>query len=175
MTLAVFFPSLMGVGILISGALLISDALRRLFPKGSLRRKHNVVVGTYGAISDAVDAAGYRLVEPWFVRRGLRARTTYVLAAVVLVAAGFVSALVGESFFDDRLGVFYESPWAVGLGYGFGAAFWLLALICLTIAALYRSLPRPIMRLVSETSLGRIVLPTDADHREAVHNIAKEL
>ncbi|MCP4308080.1 MAG: hypothetical protein GY788_25040 [bacterium] len=174
MTLAVFFPSLMGVGILISGALLISDGLRRLFPKGSLRRKHNVVVGTYGAVGDAVDAAGYRLEEPWFVRRGLRTRIAYIIAAIVLVAAGILSALVGERFFDDPLGVFYESPWAIGLGYGFGTAFWLLALLCLTIAALYRSPPRLIMRLVNETSLGRIVLPTDADHRKAVHNIERE-
>ncbi len=72
MTLAVFFPSLMGVGILVSGALLISDSIRRLFPQGSLRRKHNVVVGTYGAVADAVDAAGYHLAEPWFLGRGLR-------------------------------------------------------------------------------------------------------
>ena len=59
MTIGVFFPSLMGVGIIISGTLLVSDWLRKLFPKGSVRRKHNVVVGTYGAVGDAIDAARY--------------------------------------------------------------------------------------------------------------------
>ena len=78
MTRAVFFPSLMGVGILISGALLISDWLRRLLPYGALRRRHNVIVGTYGAIADAVGAAGYHLKEPWFLKRGLRRRWSYI-------------------------------------------------------------------------------------------------
>ncbi len=174
MTIAVFFPSLMGVGILISGALLISDALRRLFPHSSLRRKHNVVVGTYGAIGDAVDAAGYRLYEPWFLRRGLRSRLTYLGLAVAAVVAGAVSVIVGNRFYDDRLGLFYESPWAIGLGYGFGAALLAVAMLCVVVATMYTSLPRPVMRLVRETSLGRIVLPTDADHQEAVRNIEKE-
>ena len=69
------------VGILISGALLISDWVRRLLPQGSLRRKHHVVIGTYGAIAETVDAAGYHLEEPWFLSRGLRERRTYLLLA----------------------------------------------------------------------------------------------
>ena len=174
MIIAVFFPSLMGVGILISGALLISDWIRKLFPQGHLRREHNVVVGTYGSVADAVDAAGYRLQEPWFLRRGLRERSTYLFWAALLALAGAASIWVGIEFFRDPLGLFYESPWAIGLGYGFGAAFIVAALLCLSVAITYRSTPRLLMRLVTDTALGRIILPTDKDHERALNNVEKE-
>lgn len=174
MTLAVFFPSLMGVGILISGALLLSDWVRRLLPRGSVRRKHHVVAGTYGTIAETVDAAGYHLEEPWFLTRGLRERRTYLLVAVGLVSAGIGSIWAGLLFFDDPLGLFYRSPWAIGIGYGAGAAFLVLALLCAFVGVAYRSTPRPIMRLVTDTSLGRIILPTEEDHEAALNNVAKE-
>ncbi len=174
MTLAVFFPSLMGVGILISGALLLSDWVRRLLPQGTVRRKHHVVVGTYGAIAETVDAAGYHLEEPWFLTRGLRERRTYWLTAVVLAAGGVGAIWGGLLFFDDPLGLFYRSPWAVGIGYGVGAGLLLLALLCAFLGVAYRSTPRFIMRLVTDTSLGRIILPTEEDHAAALDNLAKE-
>ncbi|MCP3999014.1 MAG: hypothetical protein GY722_28720 [bacterium] len=174
MTLAVFFPSLMGVGIIISGTLLVSDWLRKLFPKGNVRRQHNVVIGTYGAVGDAIDAAGYRLVEPWFVNRGLRRRSTYALVALLTAAGGAISIWVGRLLYDDPLGLFYRSPWAVGIGYGVAAALFLVAVLCVVIATVYESLPRPLMFLIRNTSIGRIVLPTRADHAAAIDDIAKE-
>lgn len=174
MTVAVFFPSLMGVGILVSGALLISDWVRRLFPQGSIRRKHNVVVGTYGAVADAIDAAGYHLEEPWFLGRGLRNRSTYLTSSAVLWLAGVASMWVGREFFDDPLGLFYKSPWAIGIGYGVGAALMTVAAVCLFVAITYEATPRPVMYLVTETSLGRIILPTDEDHEAALNKIEKE-
>ncbi len=174
MTVAVFFPSLMGIGILVSGALLISDWVRRLLPQGSVHRKHHVVIGTYGAISETVDAAGYHLEEPWFLSRGLRERTTYLELALGFTLAGWASIWIGVQFYEDSLGLFYESPWAVGIGYGVGAALLLLAALCALIGLAYRSTPRLIMRLVAETSLGRIILPTEADHEAALNRIAKE-
>ena len=172
--IGVFFPSLMGVGIIISGTLLVSDWLRRLFPRSYVRRKHNVVVGTYGAVGDAVDAAGYHLSEPWFISRGLRRRGTYLGLAAIGLLAAWLSVWAGHRFFDDPLGLFYRSPWAIGIGYGVGAALLLLAILCLIVATAYRSLPRPLLYLVEQTSLGRIVLPTAADHAAAIDNIAKE-
>ena len=174
MTLAVFFPSLMGVGILVSGALLISDWIRRLFPQSNLRRKHNVIVGTYGAVGDAVDAAGYHLEEPWFIGRGLRNRSTYLVWAAVLWLAAIGSMWAGSEFFEDPLGLFYRSPWAIGIGYGVGAALLLVAALCLFLAITHRSVPKLIMKLVTETSLGRIILPTDEDHETALNSIEKE-
>ena len=171
---AVFFPSLMGVGIIISGTLLVSDWLRRLFPRSNVRRKHNVVVGTYGAVGDAVDAAGYHLREPWFINRGLRSRGAYLGVAAVTALAAWLSIWAGHRLFDDPLGLFYESPWAIGIGYGVGAALITIAILCVVVAVVYQSLPRPLRYLIEQTSLGRIVLPSDADHAAAIDNIAKE-
>ena len=170
----VFFPSLMGVGIIISGTLLISDWLRRMFPQSRVRRRHNVVVGTYGAIGDAIEAAGYHLDQPWFINRWLRSRTTYLVMAVGSITLGLASIWTGRQLFDDPLGLFYRSPWATGIGYGGAAALFLLAAICLAIALWYRAPPRPLGYLVRETTLGRIVLPTGPDHETALTNIEKE-
>ena len=49
-----------------------------------------------------------------------------------------------------------------------------LALLCGVIGLTYRATPRPVMWLVAETSLGRIILPTEADHEAAMNRIAKE-
>ena len=174
MTVAVFFPSLMGVGIIVSGALLISDWVRRLLPQGSVRRKHHVVIGTYGAISGTVDAAGYRLEDPWFLNRGLRERTTYLGLAIGCAVGAWASMWVGVEFYEDPLGLFYKSPWAIGVGYGVGAALLALALVCGFIGLAYRATPRPVMRVIAETSLGRIILPSEADHEAAMNRIAKE-
>lgn len=173
MMVAVFFPSLMGVGIIISGALLVSDWIRRLLPQGQLRRQHDVVVGTYGAVRDAVDAAGYRLAEPWFLHRGLRRRRTYVIIALIAIAVGAGAVWGGLAFYHDAKGLFFHSPWPIGIGYGVGAAAALLALFCLTIAAWYRKPPRPIIWIVAETSLGRYVLPSRSDHTAALRQIEK--
>jgi len=170
-TRAVFFPSLMGVGILISGALLISDWVRRLLPSGALRRRHNVIVGTYGAIADAVDAAGYHLKEPWFLKRGLRRRRSYFAASAGLILLGAGAIWAGVEFYTDSRGLFYQSPWAIGIGYGIGAALVLLAVLCLVIGIAYRSAPAFIMWLISETPLGMLILPSEEEQAEALNNI----
>lgn len=173
MMLAVFFPSLMGVGILVSGALLISDWVRRLLPQGQLRRQHDVVVGTHGAVTDAVAAAGYGLKEPWFLHRGLRSRRTYVIVAVAALLIGVAAVWGGLAFYQDSKGLFFESPWVIGIGYGVGAAGALLGVFCLVIAGLYNHLPTPIRWLVQETSLGRFVLPSPAEQTAAFINIER--
>ena len=173
MTLAVFFPSLMGVGILISGALLISDWMRRLFPQSRIRRQHGVVVGTYGTVTDAIDAAGYRLAEPSFLHRGLRRRATYLALAILFVSFGVGAVWAGRAFYMDPRGLFYRSPWATGIGHGVGTAAFCLATLCLVIAIWYRRLPRPVERLVEETSLGRFVLPSRSAQVAALGNIEK--
>ena len=99
----------------------------------------------------------------------------YLAAAVATAAAGGMSMWIGVQFYEDAKGLFYRSPWATGIGYGVGAALLLLAVMCLTIGIVYRHLPRPMMRLVADTSLGRIILPTREDHNAALTNIEKEL
>jgi len=173
MSVAVFFPSLMGVGILISGTLLVSDWMRRMLPQGRIRKQHNVVVGIYGSIADAVDAAGYHLEEPWFLRRGLRRRLTYLATAVALLAVGVTSMWIGVEFYNDPKGLFHRSPWATGLGYGIGSAALVAAAVSLTIAVVYRSLPRFMLKLIEKTFVGRIVLPTQADHDAALEQVER--
>lgn len=172
--IAVFFPSLMGIGIIISGTLLISDWLRRLFPTGSIRRKHNVVVGTFGVVDDAIEAAGYHLREPWFMSRWLRPRTTYLGIAAASVVFALISIWAGHRLYDDPLGLFYRSPWATGIGYGVAAALVLVAAISVALVLWYRSPPRPLAYLVRETTLGRIVLPDGSDRIAALTQIEKE-
>lgn len=174
MMLAVFFPSLMGVGIIVSGALLISDWLRRLLPHSGLRRHHNVVVGAFGTVSGAVNAAGYHLPEPWFLERGLRRRSTYVLLCIALGLAGAGAIWAGIRLDANLSGFLSEDWWMIGIGGAVGGVLLLDAVICLTIAMRYGSLPDVVRRLVATTSLGRIVLPTDADRAAALDNIAKE-
>ena len=173
MSVAVFFPSLMGVGILISGTLLVSDWMRRMLPQGRIRKQHNVVVGIYGSIADAVDAAGYHLEEPWFLRRGLRRRLTYLAAAAALGVVGALSMWIGVEFYNDPKGLFYRSPWATGLGYGVGSAAVVAAAVSLAIGVVYQSLPRFMKTLVEETYVGRIVLPTQADHDAALDRVER--
>jgi len=174
MILAVFFPSLMGIGIIVSGALLLSDQIRRLFPSSGRRRRHRIVVGTYGIIGNAVEAAGYRLDPPWFVNRERRSRTAYGAIAVAMIAGAALSIWSGHRLFDDPLGVFYKSPWAIGIGYGVAAAFLLIAVLHALVAIAYRTPPRPLRYLICQTSLGRIVLPTSADHDAAITHVEKE-
>lgn len=174
MTLAVFFPSLMGIGIIVSGALLLSDQIRSLFPSSGRRRRHRIVVGTYGAIGNAVEAAGYRLDPPWFVNRDRRSRAAYVAIAAAMIVGAILSIWSGHRLFDDPLGVFYRSPWAVGIGYGIAAAFFLIAVLHALVAIAYRAPPRPLRYLIHQTTLGRIVLPTSADHDAAIAHIEKE-
>ena len=81
---------------------------------------------------------------------------------------------VGREFFYDPRGLFYKSPWAVGIGYGVGAAMLVVAALCVFVAITYKATPRSIMYLITQTSLGRIILPTEKDHEAALNNIEKE-
>ena len=172
MTFAVFFPSLMGVGIIVSGTLLLSDWLRRLFPQVRLRREHAVAAGAYGAITDALAAAGYHLAEPGFLRRGLRHRSTYVAVAIAGALLAAASVRSGLALHNDPR-VLLESPWAVGIAYGLGGAAAVLSVTGLVIAIWYRRLPRLLRGLVEATSLGRYNLPTATDQTTSLSKIEK--
>jgi hypothetical protein len=175
MMLAVFFPSLMGVGIIVSGMLLLSDWLRRLFPQGRLRRQHAVAVGAYGAIEDALAAAGYSIAKPGFLHRVLRHRYTYLALAAVGVVFAASSVWAGLALHNDPRGVLFGNPWTVGIGSGLGAALAGLATISLVVAVRYRHLPGVLRRLVETTSLGRYTLPSATDQTTVSRTIEKEV
>ncbi|RPI24765.1 MAG: hypothetical protein EHM57_02355 [Actinobacteria bacterium] len=162
MVLAVFFPSLMGVGIIASGAVLVSDALRRLFPNRGRRRRHRVAVGAYGVVALAAAAAGQDVQRSGLLDRVPRRRAAYALLAVSAAGTATLIAAACAAAYADPLGLFYRSPWMIGIGTGFGAALGVLALLLAVLSALGRRLPAPMARLVATTSLGRLQIPPEA-------------
>ncbi len=163
MTLAVFFPSLMGFGILVSGALLISDVVHRMLPNQGRRRRHRLAVGTHGVVARAAHVAGTRLEPPSFLTRTLRSRWAYATALLIAAAGAGVVLVSGLAAHGDPKGLFYDSPWIFGLSIGFGAAFALTALLALTMAVVYRHVPRPLRWLVRTTVVGRLRVPEATD------------
>lgn len=159
MTLAVFFPSLMGFGILVSGALLVADFVHKTLPHRARRRRYRVAVGAHGVVASAAAAAGSALDPPSFLAREFRSRWAYLGSALALGGGAYVAARSGFAAHADSHGVFYESPWAFGLGLGFGIGFGLLAAGALVLAIGHRRLPRVAHRLVAATPVGRIRLP----------------
>jgi hypothetical protein len=61
--------------------------------------------------------------------------------------------------YRDELGLFYASPWMVGLGTAWGIIFGALALLLLIAAVLAPRPPRPIRWLIATTVLGRFQVP----------------
>jgi uncharacterized BrkB/YihY/UPF0761 family membrane protein len=159
MTLAVFFPSLMGFGILVSGALLVADLVHRLLPNRGRRRRHRVVVGAFGVVARTARAAGRELAPPTFLVREFRSRFAYAAAAVLLGGAAALALSSGLAAHADVRGVFYESPWALGLGIGFGIGFGLLSLAGLVLVVGHTKLPRWVHWAVGHSPLGRLRVP----------------
>lgn len=160
MILAVFFPSLMGFGILVSGALLLADVVNRMLPHRGRRRRHRVVAGAYGIVARAAGATGRSLASPAFLVREFRSRPSYLAAAVLLSGAAVIAIVSGLAAHGDVRGVFYRSPWAFGLGVGFGSAFGVLAAVALVLAIGHRRLPRWVHWVVGNSLLGRLRVPS---------------
>lgn len=158
-SVGVFFPALMGIGILASGALLLADLVRRLMPNRGQRRRYRIAVGTYGVIAATAAAAGIRLEPPTFLTRRRRNRTTYGFAAAISIGLGAVALTAGLAAYRDALGVFYESPWAIGLGIGVSAGMFLIAAVALVLAATRDPGPRPLSWIVEHSPYGRITVP----------------
>lgn len=158
-TFGVFFPALMGAGILVSGIVLLSDVVRRLMPNRGQRRRYRVALGTYGVISRVALTAGVHLDPPEFLTRRLRARWVYLVTAAVCVGAGAAALWVGIDAFEDSAGVFYRSPWAVGLGVGFLVALLLAAATALTLAVVRSSRSPVVNWVVVHSPYGQITVP----------------
>jgi hypothetical protein len=158
-TYAVFFPSLMGFGILVSGALLISDLVHRALPNRGRRRRHRVASGMYGVVANAAAAARIDLPPPAFLRRTFRRRWTYGGIALVLIGSGVAAWNIGMAAYNDARGVFFESPWAFGLGFGFGVGLVALGLMAMVLAVAYRRSPWPLRWMVTSSPIGRIEVP----------------
>lgn len=168
MVLAVFFPSLMGFGILVSGALLVSDAVQKLLPHEGRRRRRQVAVGAYGVVARAARAADRSLPEAGFLRRSLRPRLQYLGVALLSLGAIWLIVVAGVEAYDDVKGVFYSSPWIAGLTVGFAIVAGLVAVIALALALLHRRLPPGVAWVVERTVVGRLRIPEAEDAITAV-------
>ena len=158
-TFGVFFPALMSAGILVSGVILLSDAVRRLMPNRGQRRRYRVAMGTYGVIAKTAATVGVRIDPPEFLTRRLRPRSAYAATAAVCIGAGSAALWVGIDAFEDSHGVFYQSPWAIGLGVAALVAFGLVAFMALALTVVRSSRSASIAWVVEHSPYGRISVP----------------
>jgi hypothetical protein len=159
MTLAVFFPSLMGVGILVSGALLLADLVRRFFPRRGVHRQRRVAMGAFGVVSTAAVWAGREVSAGELFDRAPRHRLTYGGWAAVCATSAVALPYVAAESYEDHLSPFYESPWMVGLGAAAAIVFGLLAVFLVAVVVLARRPSGPIPWLITRTSLGQLQVP----------------
>lgn len=159
MTIAVFFPSLMGVGILVSGALLLSDLVRRFLPQRGIHRRHRVAMGTFGIVSGAASWVGKDVSAGELLDRAPRSRITYSSWTLACTAAALIIPIAAAAAYRDELGVFYTSPWMVGLGIAGAIVFGLAALFLASVTFLARRSGGPVAWLITRTALGRLQVP----------------
>ncbi len=159
MVFGVFFPALMGAGILVSGVLLLSDTVRRLMPNRGQRRRHRVAVGTYGLIAATARTVGMSMDPPSFLTRRPRSRTTYLLVAMIGIIAGAIALSTGLDAYGDPLGVFFRSPWAIGLGVAALIACLVIAGVAITLALLESSDFAALTWVVEHSPYGHLAVP----------------
>jgi hypothetical protein len=155
MSLAVFFPSLMGIGILASGLLLIADLVRTWLPNRGHRRRRWVAIGTYGVVSAAASAAGLPVRPVDLMARAPRRRSVYVLMAVLALALAATSVVFCIVVYNDPENLLYHSIWMPGFAVAGGTIFGGFALLASILAWYTPRLPTPLGRLVRSTSLGK--------------------
>jgi hypothetical protein len=158
-TFGVFFPALMGAGILVSGVILLSDVMRRLMPNRGQRRRYRVAMGTFGVIARTAATVGVRIDPPEFLTRVLRTRSAYAVTAALCVGIGSAALWTGIDAFEDAHGVFYRSPWAIGLGVVIFVAFGLTAAMALTLTVVRSSRSAAVTWVVEHSPYGRISVP----------------
>jgi len=157
--LHVFVPALMGVGMIVSGILVIADWVNNLLPNGRMRRKQQIAAGAKGVVVSVAQAAGHDVAGPNFHQREWRPRWTYMAAVVFVVAIGATALAAGLLAFNDDAGLFYRNPWMVGLGVGTASVLGLVSLQLLFFATVHRRSFRAAHVLVETTWFGRLKPP----------------
>ena len=157
--LHVFVPALMGVGMIVSGILVIADWVQGLLPNGRTRRKQEVAAGAKGLVVSVAEAAGYDVEGPDFRQREWRPRWAYTVAVLMFVSVGGAALAAGLLAFNDDAGIFYRNPWMVGLGVGTASVLGLVALQLLFFAIVHRRSFRAAHVLVETTWFGRLKAP----------------
>ncbi len=157
--LAVFMPALMGVGILVSGAVVFAGWARHLLPSGAVRRQHRIAMAAHGIAERVAATAGYTVETPRFPRRVARSRAAYLLAGAAIGGLAYVTVRSGVTAYFDDFGWLSGDPWILGLGVGIGALLGLLAFVALLPTIVSLQSTRAVSILVEATWLGRLVPP----------------
>jgi hypothetical protein len=159
--LNVFVPGLMGAGILLSAAILVSDGIKKLFPNSGARRSIEVTRGVQRIVADAAAAAGIAIEERNISRRRLRSIGFYAVGAVVLVLLAVASVTLGIIAYGDD-GMLEENAIAIVFGSAVGAIAAGLAISFALLALVRRRRIAAITPLMETTSLGRLQPPPES-------------
>ena len=159
MIVGVFVPSLIGVGILVSGAVLLADVLRRYVPERGLRRRHNVAMGAYNVVNEVAAWAGREVSAGELLDRAPRRRITYAAFGAVCAIAAVVVPNAFLAAYWDELGLFHRSPWMIALSVVGAVGFALGAIVMIATALLASTGFRPVDWLVANTAVGRLQVP----------------
>lgn len=170
MTLGVFFPSLMGFGILVSGALIVYDLVHRMLPHETTRRRRRLAVGAHAVVSGIARTAGISFPAPGFLVREPRSRLAYILGCATTTLLAALVVVAGSAAYADTKGLFYESPWILGLTIGFGIAIGLVALVLLFLSVMAGRAPQPFQWLIRSSPFGRLRIPAPADAMGSLAN-----
>ena len=174
--LHVVVPALMGVGMIVSGVLVVADFVRKLFPSRGVHRKQQIARGAHGVVASVAQAAGYKVEGPAFYRRGFRSRFAYLSAAFVSAAAAAGVLMLGFNAVADEASQLYKNGMIVGISVAVGAAFGLLALQLLFFAVVHKRSFAVAHLLVETTWFGRPLVPpaSAADFAATLHMVGRE-
>jgi undecaprenyl-diphosphatase len=158
--IAVFVPSLMGVGLVISVGIVIADAARRLLPGTAARRlqaRHRRTVALVTPLAEAVGRVPPAVPR---IQRIKRHRLTYVGVSAVAVALG-AYVTVGSTANYLRPGGYVEgNEWLLVLSLVAAAIFVAVAVVAAVVALCYDDLPSWAAVLVGSTPVGALDVST---------------
>lgn len=154
--IAVFVPSLMGVGLLVSVGIVVADLARRFLPGTAARRlraRHRRALALVTPLADALGRAPPELPP---MSRTKRHRLTYIVVAFVAAALS-VYVSVGATANYLREGGYVEGLlWLEVLSLAASTAFLMVSAVAVLVVLRYDSLPRWTSRLVRATPLGAL-------------------
>lgn len=153
--LHVFVPSIMGVGILASLAILLVDGVRALDPRRTAARRRISVRRQAGdLVGPVAAAAGVPLPPPPAVRRRLRKRRTYIAVFVVSTATALYVA-IGSTANYLRPGGYLEGVvWVQAVASVASMLFLAGGVVALVLAARYPAAPRWARAIVDHSPFG---------------------
>ncbi|MGH9279888.1 MAG: hypothetical protein ACRD12_17545 [Acidimicrobiales bacterium] len=154
-SMSVFVPSIMGVGILASLAILIVDALRVVNPRNRAGRRRLLVRRrAVRLVAPAAAAIGAPAPPPPSMRRRMRSRRTYAILFVVATATSLYVA-IGSTANYLRPGGYLEGVLWMQLLASAGSALFLgIGVVALALAVRYPRGPRWARAIVDHTPLG---------------------